>query len=183
MNLQSRRFRRRTTFEWCIYIWHVSTTMTTEAENKRERQTLKCISTFWFQSAYRKRAPFNKAKRCSFVHDRIFGARRSSSPQPIPFHEMPTAYRFNGSIFRVFYLFIPIFLDSSCVCVYLSFTVFFFVLSFEVESISWVRKKRRNARATQRFIKSKSRKSIVSLCCERVFGDNRCISHPLALFP
>lgn len=75
----------------------------------RERQTLKCISTFWFQSAYRKRAPFNKAKRCSFVHDKIFGARRSSSPQPIPFHEMPTAYRFNGSIFRVFYLFIPIF--------------------------------------------------------------------------
>lgn len=36
MNLQSRRFWRRTTFEWCIYIWHVSTTMTTEAENKRE---------------------------------------------------------------------------------------------------------------------------------------------------
>lgn len=48
-------------------------------------------------------------------------------------------------------------------CVYLSFTVFFFVLSFEVESIPWVRKKRRNARATQRFIKSKSRVCAVNV--------------------
>lgn len=57
-------------------------------------------------------------------------------------------------------------LDSSCVCVcvYLSFTVFFSVLSFEVESIPWVRKKRRrNARATQRFIKSKSRVCAVNV--------------------
>lgn len=70
---------------------------------------------------------------------------------------MARFFVFSIYLFRSFRQFV-------CVCVYLSFTVFFFVLSFEVESIPWVRKKRRrNARATQRFIKSKSRVCAVNV--------------------